>query len=419
MEEKKKNNAETLEQVKKEYQKSCMTQEQVEQMKKRIEEAKAEKQKKAVNSYMGRKIAAAAAVVVAAFIVLPNTSENVAHAMNQIPVLGGLVEAVTFRDYKYDNGKHTADIETPKLSVKKSKTDQEDSKTQQNLKETTKEVNAEIQKLTDQIVTEFESGLKDKEGYQEMQVKHEVLSTTKDYFTLKLICYQAAGSGAETDYYYTIDLKTGKRLALADLFVEGADYITPISENIKQQMREQMKKDENVIYWLDDPEVSEWNFEKITDQTSFYLNQDGKLVICFNEGDVGPMSMGCGHHRLHDLSLHYRSFDGNYRLAGEYRSAFRDSINIAAEFEIGKIIEKFVRESLAAKIFDILGRELESLEIFTELLDARHDNISAAVGHFAEEHVEICDGVPHAVFEIAVCHRHFVEIDEHRQISSL
>ena len=35
MEEKKKNNAETLEQVKKEYQKSCMTQEQVEQMKKR------------------------------------------------------------------------------------------------------------------------------------------------------------------------------------------------------------------------------------------------------------------------------------------------------------------------------------------------------------------------------------------------
>lgn len=34
MEEKKKNNAETLEQVKKEYQKPCMTQEQVEQMKK-------------------------------------------------------------------------------------------------------------------------------------------------------------------------------------------------------------------------------------------------------------------------------------------------------------------------------------------------------------------------------------------------
>ena len=40
MEEKKKNNAETLEQVKKEYQKSCMTQEQVEQMKKQKQKNK-------------------------------------------------------------------------------------------------------------------------------------------------------------------------------------------------------------------------------------------------------------------------------------------------------------------------------------------------------------------------------------------
>ena len=27
--------------------------------------------------------------------------------------------------------------------------------------------------------------------------------------------------------------------------------------------------------------------------TSFYLNGDNRLVICFNEGDVAPMYMGC------------------------------------------------------------------------------------------------------------------------------
>ena len=44
---------------KKKYQKSCMTQEQVEQMKKRDRRSKSKKnKKKAVNSYMGRKIAA-------------------------------------------------------------------------------------------------------------------------------------------------------------------------------------------------------------------------------------------------------------------------------------------------------------------------------------------------------------------------
>ena len=26
---------------------------------------------------------------------------------------------------------------------------------------------------------------------------------------------------------------------------------------------------------------------------SFYLNENGEVVICFNEGDVAPMSMGC------------------------------------------------------------------------------------------------------------------------------
>ena len=123
-------------------------------------------------------------------------------------------------------------------------------------------------------------------------IKHEVINTTDDYFTLKLMCYQAAGSGYEMDYYYTIDLKTGERLALKDLFKEGSDYITPISENIKSQMRGQMDADENVSYWLDDTEVPEWNFTSINDDTSFYINADGNLVISFNEGDVGPMSMG-------------------------------------------------------------------------------------------------------------------------------
>ena len=107
------------------------------------------------------------------------------------------------------------------------------------------------------------------------------------------MCYQAAGSGAEWDYYYTIDLKTGERLTLSDLFQSGADYITPISENIKEQMQQQMAEDDGKMFWVDNAEVPEGNFDKITDETSFYLDSDGHLVICFNEGDVAPMYMGC------------------------------------------------------------------------------------------------------------------------------
>lgn len=284
-----------LEACKQTYEQPHMSAEQLQAMKDRIEVAKMENRREARKKNGAGKAALAAAAVVAAFVILPNTSAGVAHAMEQIPVIGKLVEVVTFRNYQYEDERNQADIEVPEI-VPQSVTDTvaEESATgvQENLQKSADEINAEIQKISAQFVKEFEENLQTEGGYQDVIVKSEVVSTTQDYFTLKLICYQGAGSGAEWNYYYTIDLNTGERLQLKDLFYEGADYITPISENIKEQMKEQMAADENKIYWLDDPEVPEWNFEHITDETAFYLNENGNIVISFNEGDVAPMYMG-------------------------------------------------------------------------------------------------------------------------------
>lgn len=284
-----------LEACKQTYEQLHMSAEQLQAMKDRIEVAKMENRREDRKKNGAGKAALAAAAVVAAFVILPNTSAGVAHAMEQIPVIGKLVEVVTFRNYQYEDERNQADIEVPEI-VPQSVTDTvaEESATgvQENLQKSADEINAEIQKISDQFVKEFEENLQTEGGYQDVIVKSEVVSTTQDYFTLKLICYQGAGSGAEWNYYYTIDLNTGERLQLKDLFYEGADYITPISENIKEQMKEQMAADENKIYWLDDPEVPEWNFEHITDETAFYLNENGNIVISFNEGDVAPMYMG-------------------------------------------------------------------------------------------------------------------------------
>ena len=297
-------NDKRIEELKQAYEKPRMSKEQVEDMKKRIDEAKMENRRS--QKYVGKGIAAAAAVVIAAFVILPNTSASVAHAMENIPILGKLVEVVTFRDYQYEDERNHADIEIPELvpqtfqqdevvsqETGEALTQEENTEAvQENLKKTTEEINAEIQKITSQIMEEFEGNLQYEWGYQDVMVKSEVISTTQDYFTLKLICYQGAGSGAEWDYFYTIDLNTGERLQLKDLFKEGADYITPISENIKTQMREQMAADDMKHYWVDD-EIEGLNFKQITDETSFYLNEAGNIVISFNEGDVAPMYMGC------------------------------------------------------------------------------------------------------------------------------
>lgn len=277
-----------LQGVKKEYRSHQMTKAQEEQIYQKIREAKQMDTGIKKQSALIKLLPVAAAAAIGIFIILPNTSATIAHAMEQIPVIGSLVKVVTFRDYEYESDRNMADIEVPEI---KPELATEDNALQENLDRTTAEINAEIQTITDNLIKEFEDNLKSEWGYQDVVVKSEVLATTPDYFTLKLICYQGAGSGYQWNYFYTIDLKTGERLKLKDIFKEGADYITPISENIKRQMQERMDADENVHYWLND-EIEEWNFKAITDETSFYLNEKGNVVIGFNEGDVAPMYMG-------------------------------------------------------------------------------------------------------------------------------
>lgn len=270
-----------------EYQKQQMSQAEIEKLQQKIKEAKMEKQRFAKKSNV-KKYVSIAAVIIAAIIILPNTSGSLAYAMEQIPVIGKLIQVVTFRDYKFESDRHMADIEVPEITVDEVAGDNQENEV---LNQTVEEINAEIQDITDEIISQFETYLSDEEGYQDVMVKSEILATTDEYFTLKLICFQAAGSGYQWNYYYTIDLKTGERMKLKDVFVEGADYITLISDNIKQQMQEQMDADEQKHYWLHD-EIDELNFKAITEDTSFYLNEHDNVVIGFNEGDVAPMYMG-------------------------------------------------------------------------------------------------------------------------------
>ena len=271
-----------------EYGRQQMTEQQIEQLHQTIREAGKMEQNRGNQKSAWKFAVAAAAVAAAAFVILPNTSGTIAHAMEQIPIIGPLVKVVTFRDYAYESERNMADIEVPEI---KQEEQVEDSALQENLDRTTAEINAEIQEITDKLIAEFETNLENEWGYQDVVVTSEVLATTPDYFTLKLLCYQGAGSGYQWNYFYTIDLNTGERLQLKDIFQEGADYITPISDNIKVQMQERMDADENAYYWLND-EIEEWNFKAITDETSFYLNEKGNVVIGFNEGDVAPMYMG-------------------------------------------------------------------------------------------------------------------------------
>lgn len=276
---------ENLEEMKKEYLSASPPPEGKERMKETIARAKAENRQKRQKrrwKAWGSGLAAAAAIIV----LLPNISSSAAYAMSSVPVLGQIIEAVTFREYaaESEDGRFEADVEIPQLRAADG-LPVDAAQLQQ--------INAEIREIAQEMIDEFETNMAAEASYEQLVIKYEILDTADDYFSLKLITYCGAGSGYEKDYYYALDLNSGKQLTLADLFPADADYITPISENIKEQMRSRMEEDKNKIYWVDADDGIGWTFEAIPPEQSFYVNRDGHLVITFSEGDVAPMYMGC------------------------------------------------------------------------------------------------------------------------------
>lgn len=168
------------------------------------------------------------------------------------------------------------------------------------LKDSINQVNLDIDSITEELVERFKKELEEsEEGYSSLDVDYEVVTDNDRWYTLKLSVLEVQASGYEYYRYYTIDKTTGSLMTLKEL-VGGDKGIRAVSKEIKRQMEEQMSKDEEVIYFLDNPEVEEWNFEQVKDDQNFYFDGQGNLVIVFDEYEVAPGSMGAPEFTIKD-----------------------------------------------------------------------------------------------------------------------
>lgn len=262
---------------------------------------------------IGFRIGMAAAAAAAVLIILPNTGAGVAHAMGELPVVGKLFQAVTFRDYQYEGDRFNANVEVPQIRVDdmagetavtddKAKTDADtgssaadggnETEASGQFQETVDQINFDIETVTNQLIEEFQASADLGESYSTLEIHHETVTDNARYFTLKLSIYQGAGSGYQSYKFYTVDKKTGEQVKLGDLFREDSNYNEVLSENIREQMRDRMAEDENKVYWVDYEEVPGWNFERLKEDQNFYFEEGGNLVIVFDEYEVAPGYMG-------------------------------------------------------------------------------------------------------------------------------
>ena len=211
-----------------------------------------------------------AAAAVAAFIAVPNISPTAAAAMSDVPVLGALVEIVTFREYTYDDGHSSADVSVPELSGG----------------EAADQVNKEVQAYTDRLIAQFQQDCEETgEGYLGLDVSSEVVTNTDSWFTLRINATRTQASGADFIKIYHIDKTTDQVVTLGDLFQPDADYVSVLSDEVRRQMEERMAEDEAAGYFPD-------QFTAIAPDQNFYWNEDGDLVLVFDEYTIAAGFVG-------------------------------------------------------------------------------------------------------------------------------
>ena len=304
---------EQLRQLQEEYENMIIPEAGRERLQAGIDRARMEKKRAEHARRRSAWTAVAAAVVV--MIALPNTNIQIAHAMENIPLLGGFFRLVTVRQYNYSDENHNAEVELAQINYGEDAgegasvgevaaapegtaagnvegaSDGQEAAVANLSEDGVEAVNQDMEATVEELIRQFEDTLSE-EGYHGLHVSQEVVTDNERYYTVKLSVLETEASGYEHNQFYTIDKQTGNVVTLEDLFAEGSDYISAISENIKTQMQEQMAADEGVIYFLDNDDMPEFNFQGITEQTNFYFNEKDELVIAFDEYEVAPGSMG-------------------------------------------------------------------------------------------------------------------------------
>ena len=211
-----------------------------------------------------------AAAALALCIAVPNVSPAAAAALEDVPVLGAIVRVVTFRNYVYDDGFHSADVSVPELAGSQA----------------AQAVNDQVQTWTDRLMEQFQQLCADMgESYGDLTVTNSVVTDSDGWFTLRVDAVETQASGYQFSRFYHIDKATDQVVTLKDLFREDADWSAVLTREVRRQMEERMAADSGASYFPEE-------LTEIGPDQNFYLNESGEPVLVFDEYTVVPGSMG-------------------------------------------------------------------------------------------------------------------------------
>lgn len=229
---------------------------------------------------------AAAACLAVLFIAGLNSNKVFAHEMKSLPVIGKIASVLTFRSYEENADDMNISVEIPSVEM-----------IAEEHKELEKSLNEEIYEKCENYAEEaierakeyrkafLETGGTEEEWAQhniEIKVQYEVKTLTDAYLSFVVTGTENWTSAYSQEIYYNIELATGRQIGLKDLL--GENYKELADQQIRSEAKER-EKNSGFTYWTD-----EW--QGINEDTDFYMNQDGKIVVVLQKYEIAPGAAG-------------------------------------------------------------------------------------------------------------------------------
>ncbi len=226
-----------------------------------------------------------ATAAAALFTASLNMSPAMAKTLGEVPVLGSVIEVLTFVQYETDKDNYSAAIDVPQITGESD----------------------EIRALNEKYATEgkalYEQFQQDMKGMEQADGGHLgvdsgyiVATDTEQLLSIGRYVVETVGSSSTVMQYDTIDKQKEIILTLPSLFKDER-YISVISDYVIGKMQEEMlATNQEKIYWvkgggMPDEEVID-AFTSIRPDQNFYITEDHKLVIVFDKYEVAPGYMG-------------------------------------------------------------------------------------------------------------------------------
>nr|WP_325302525.1 DUF3298 domain-containing protein [uncultured Dysosmobacter sp.] len=227
--------------------------------------------------------------VAACFAVLVGTlnlSPTVAAAAADVPVLGGLFQVLTVRNYTTEQDQAHYQVKVPEVDA--------DGQAAQR-------VNAEIQKRVDAYIAEYQAMWKEyREAFlstggteeewakrsMDVVVDYQIMSQTDTTLSFMLDLSQCSFSAAEERHYYNLNLAEDRDITLEELL--GEDWVSRCNTSVQNYITSHTEPD-GFSYFFS-PE--EGGFTTVDTSTSFYIREDGTVVLSFPRYSIAAGAAG-------------------------------------------------------------------------------------------------------------------------------